>query len=117
MALTTVGDIIGEVRVLIMDTDAAGYRYDDASVYQALNEGMLEARRIRPDFFRGVWPTPQYSPTDVDVSINFPEQFRPALIDYVCGRVQLRDDESTQDQRAGVFISSFRVLLSGNPQG
>jgi hypothetical protein len=31
--------------------------------------------------------------------------------------VQLRDDESTQDQRAGVFISSFRVLLSGNPQG
>jgi len=113
MAFVTVGQLITQVRVLLQDTDALGYRYDEASIYQALNEGLLETIRTRPDFYRGQTTVPQYStPADVNTTLVYPDAYKPALVDYVCGRVQLRDDEATTDQRAGVFITSFRRLLS-----
>jgi len=111
MSLQTVGEVITQVRILVQDTDAAGYRYSEASIYQALNEGLLETKRMRPDFFRGLTSTPQYSTIDSASVIDYPDAYVPALVDYTCGRVQLRDDEATTDQRAGVFITSFRRLL------
>lgn len=110
MAFATVADVVSQVRVLVLDTDAAGFRYSNASIYQALNEGLLETQRMRPDFFRGA-PVPQYATSDQNDPINYPQEFIPALIDYTCGRVQLRDDEASTDQRSGVFITSFRRLL------
>lgn len=106
----TVGDVVTQVRVLLQDTDAAAYRFDNASIYQALNEGLLESQRIRPDFFRG-GTVPQYDVSNAASTINYPAEFKPALVDYTCGRVQLRDAEETTDQRAGVLITSFRRLL------
>lgn len=113
MAIVTVGDVIGEARTLIQDTESDNYRYSDDVMYQALNEGMLESKRLRPDFFRGVYPTPQYaSPADEMTDIDYPEEYRPALINYVCGRIQLQDDEATDDTRADIFLKSFAAKLT-----
>jgi hypothetical protein len=111
MAFGTVGEVVSQVRVLIQDTDADGYRYSTASVYDALNEGLLESKRLRPDFFYGT-AMPQYDAGDSSDTINYPDIYIPALINYVCGRVQLRDDEATMDERAGVLITSFRQTLT-----
>lgn len=111
MAFNTVNDVITEVRTLLQDTDSAGFRYSNSSIYQALNEGLLEAARLRPDFFRGI-PIPQYGSSGSGDPILFPPTFIPALINYVCGRIQLRDDEATNDQRASVFIMSFKQTLA-----
>ncbi len=112
MAFNTVGEVVTQVRVLLQDTEADNYRYSDAIVYQALNEGLLETNRIRPDFYRGLVGIPQYSASDSGTTIAYPDSYRPALVDYAAGRVQLQDDEATSDQRAGVFVTSFRHLLS-----
>ncbi len=112
MAFTTVGDIITQVRVLLQDMDADGYRYDEPSLYQALNEALLETQRTRPDFYRGMAAIPQYAPSDAAATLAYPDGYKPALVDYVCGRAQLRDAEESTDQRASVFITAFRRLLS-----
>jgi hypothetical protein len=74
---------------------------------------LLEAKRLRPDFFLGVYPTPQYaSPGDQNTDIDIPEEYRPAIIDWVCGRIQLQDDEATDDERASAFMESFTKKLT-----
>jgi hypothetical protein len=37
--------------------------------------------------------------------------YQTALVYYMCGIAQLRDDEETQDQRASAFIQMFRAQL------
>lgn len=112
MAINTVGDIVSESRILLQDTETGNYRWSDTMLYQALCEGMLETKRVRPDFFRGTYPTPQYSVVDINTVIDYPEEYRPALIDFVCGRIQLQDDEATDDTRAQVFLKTFATKLT-----
>lgn len=110
MAFTTVGDLITQAYVLLQDE--ARERYSEASVYQALNEGLLESARLRPDFFRGV-STPQYSPADLNAEVSYPEGYRPALVGYVASRVQLRDDEAGNEARVNGLYTSFVAKLTG----
>lgn len=109
MAYSTVDDIITQAYVLLQDEDRE--RYTPASVYQALNEGLLETKRLRPDFYRGV-AVPQYDVTDAADDVGYPEEYRPALVNYVAGRVQLRDDEENSDVRATVFLNTFTAKLT-----
>jgi hypothetical protein len=98
--------------VLLQDTEAGNYRWSDDMFYQALNAGLLETRKFRPEFYRGFVSTPQYDPTDVNTSIAYPEEYRPALIDYVCGGIQLQDYEATDDSRAAQFLAAFAKKLT-----
>jgi hypothetical protein len=50
MALDVVQDYTKEVRRILQDA-VAPYRYTDDNLVSALNMGLLEARRLRPDFF------------------------------------------------------------------
>ena len=50
MALDTVQDYIDRARVLLLD-EVEDYRYSTESLVDALNEGILEMRRLRPDLF------------------------------------------------------------------
>lgn len=111
MALVSVGDIINEARILLQDTETGNFRWTDEEVYGALNEGLLSTKRYRPDFFRGI-ATPQYATTDSNVTINYPDQFKPALIDFVCGRIQQQDDEATNTSVAETFLKSFISKLT-----
>lgn len=108
MALDTVQDYVDQARVLLQD-EVEPYRYTTASIVQALDMGLMEARRIRPDLFlsvfRGTFPSYAAGATTVPVAVDI--QYRMALLYYVCGLVQLRDDEATTDSRSALFLQKF----------
>jgi len=57
-ALETVGQYLSEARRLLQDEYAPSYRYPDRDLVEALNIGLLEARRLRPDLFLPLFDVP-----------------------------------------------------------
>lgn len=112
MAFNTVGDLITQARVLLQDVDSD--RYTDAVMVQALNEGLLETRRLRPDLFRGrMAQVPQYTTAQLAAHLTYEPMYIPALVNYVVGRVQLQDQEEFDDNRAALFMNAFTSRLVG----
>lgn len=117
MALRTVGEILAQVRVLLQDEDqSAPYRYSDASLVQALNSGLLDSRRLRPDLFHHrVFDVPQYTVADMGKGVDYEPMYVPALINHIVGLAQLRDAEETTDARAAALMNTFTSrLITGN---
>lgn len=111
MALNTVADYITEARRLLQDS-VAPYRYPDAHFIAALNIGMSEARRLRPDLFLGrANAVPDYTATNTPVA--FDVQYRSALAYYVAGRVVLADGETADETRAAAFMNRFVAQIGG----
>lgn len=105
MALDTMGDYIAEARRLMQD-EVQPYRYPDADIIEAMNLAIMEARRLRPDLFLGRFNTlPSVSAAGDAIDIE--PMYRPAFTYYIVGRTQLRDAESTQDQRAAGLMNKF----------
>lgn len=117
MALDTVSDYITEARVLLQDEDDGNYRYQDSELLTALNIAIMEARKIRADLFVPTRnPLPSFSVND-DTSVPIDPQYRSALLWFICGHAQLRDDEITQDARATVFMNRFYAGLASLGMG
>ena len=125
-ALDTVGKIIGYVRVLLQDT-IEPYRYPDVDLITALNAGFLDARRLRPDLFLySSTNVPFYSPVQelvgipenppvpsyLDAVIDIDQQYRMALVYFILGQAQFRDEEDVQDARAALFMAKFSQMLT-----
>jgi hypothetical protein len=110
-ALETVQDYITESRRLLQDRDAAAYRYSDVELVDALNICLMEARRLRPELFLPKFSIPMFAVTDLTVPVPMDMMYRNAMIYYIVGRMQLRDDEPTQDQRAAGLLQSFMAKL------
>lgn len=112
MALVTIEDYITEVRDLLQDTVDSPYRYDNAALIRALNNGLLEIRRIRPDlminyFDEGEIPQFETDDSELEEDVPLDQMYRSALVYYIAGRAQLRDEENTQDARAAMFLNKF----------
>lgn len=107
-ALDTVANYIARARVLLLDT-LAPYRYSDAELVENLNLGLLEMRRLRPDLMMSTFngDIPMYSSASPSTNVACDVQYRVALLYYVCGQAQLRDEEPTQDARASTFLNKF----------
>lgn len=110
MALDTVADYVREARVLIQDT-VEPYRYPNDNFLQALNIALLESRRIRPDLWIDT-SVPSFNTVDT-TEVDFDEQYRTAILFYMCGYVQLIDAEETQDARAASFLAKYTAILTG----
>jgi hypothetical protein len=111
-ALATVQDYVTAARMLLQDKSVP-YRYSDVDLLFALNTGLVEARKLRPDLFNlsgNCNEVDSYAVVDT-TAVTFDAQYRMALVYYICGIAQLRDDESTQDTRAGGFLGMFRSSL------
>lgn len=112
MAYNTVGDLLDQARILLQDIEAD--RYTNDMLLSALNEGLLETRRLRPDMYRdNLAHVPQYTLAQLTTPIAYEPMYRPALVNYVAGRVQLQDDEATNDARATIFLNTFISKLTG----
>jgi len=110
MALDTVSDYVTAARVLLQD-QISPYRYPDPDLVQALNMGVLEARRLRPDLFLTSFSSlPSFTTNDA-TAVNIDPQYRVSFVYYICGQAQLRDEEDTQDARATVFLNKFVAQL------
>lgn len=108
-ALNTVGHYITEARRLLQD-EIAPYRYPDADIVDALNIGLLEARRLRADLFLPTFQMPFFDASgviDTAATVTMDQMYRSALVYYIVGRMQLRDDEATVDQRAAGLLQKF----------
>lgn len=108
-ALETVGQYITESRRLLQD-QVAPFRYPDADIVDALNIGLLEARRLRADLFLPLFDLPWFNTggtIDTNLPVPMDPQYRSAFLYYVVGRMQLRDDENTTDQRASALLTKF----------
>ena len=110
MALETVAKMVSSARVLLQDI-IPGYRNSDADLLDALNTGLIEASRIRPDLFifseAGV---PQYSAVDATV-IAIDQQFLPALLHYVIGHIEMQDAEGNKVERVNMLMGRFTGKL------
>jgi hypothetical protein len=108
MALSTVQDYVDRARVLLQD-QVAPYRYQDAELVAALGLAILEIRRLRPDILKAFFRTslPDFSTSSMTAAVPIDPMYRMAVLYYVCGHAQLRDDENTQDSRASVFLNKF----------
>lgn len=106
--LSTVGDYIDESRRLLQD-EQTPYRYPDKDIVEALNIGLMEVRRLRADLFLPSFTVPAPSSTTIDTAatIALDMMYRSALVYYIVGRMQLRDDEQGSDQRAGALLQKF----------
>lgn len=103
--MQTVSDYIAACRILLQDTTPAP-RYSDDEFKLALDLAFDEAYRIRPDMFIDVaaqsivtQPTSYVPP--------IPRGYQTAFMYYMCGNVQLRDAEETEDNRATIFLNKF----------
>lgn len=113
MALDTVADYIARSRSLLQDS-VVSYRYSDDDIVEALNDGIMEARRIRPDLFLSTFRTtlPVYSSGSTGVTVVIDQQYRMAFVYYICGQMQLRDQEDVTDTRAIAFLNKFSGQLT-----
>jgi hypothetical protein len=108
--MSVVGDVLDQVRTLLQDVDNSSgqYRYSTDSIITALNQGMLDLFRIRPDLFlESKFKVPVFSVGALNALFGIEEQYVPPLVYYVVGLVQVRDDEQNQDQRAMAFLKTF----------
>ena len=110
--LSTVGDVIDQIRILLQDVDntsSAGYRYSTDSIMLSLNQGVTDLYRMRPDIFLALkFVIPTYNSAQLDALFGIEEQYVSPLVFYTVGLVQARDDEQTQDQRAASFLQTFK---------
>lgn len=114
--LDTVQKYVNRARTLLLDT-AAPYRYTTDDLVEALNMGILEARRIRPDLFRSFFRSedglPEFTSDAPGLAeeVEIDEQYRVSFVYYMVGQIQLRDEEDVQDARAAAFLNKFTSQL------
>jgi hypothetical protein len=110
----SVGEVIEQVRTLLQDTDnvAGQYRYSTDSLITNLNQCMMELFRLRPDLFLEVgFVLPVFNTANLDVQVGIEPQYMPAIVYYVVGLTQARDDEQNQDSRATGFLKVFQSAI------
>lgn len=108
MALEDVGDYVDSARVLLQDT-VTPYRYSDVELVAALNFGFAEVIRVRPDIcFKLLRTTlPDFVPASLSAVVEIDVRYRTALLYFVVGHAQLRDEEDVQGERAAALINAF----------
>jgi hypothetical protein len=99
----------------ILQDRYAPFRYSNGDLMLSINEGISEARRLRPDLFIDSLTTeiPFYTVTSFSENIPLPDEYFSAFVSYVAGRTNLRDDEFSADGRAAVLITTFAESLTG----
>ncbi len=111
MALDTVLDYVTMARRILQDT-VEPYRFPDVAYLEALNASFLEMRRLRADMFIDQFTEslPDFQAINTE-DVPLDVQYRMAAVYYMCGHVQLYDDESVQDSRATAFFQKFTSQL------
>lgn len=94
----------------MQDTVASSYRYSDDEYRSALQLAFYEAKRIRPDMFVRA-TVPDISSMGFTSDVPVPDGYQTAFLYYMCGHIQLQDQEDTQDSRASVMLNKFVAQL------
>jgi hypothetical protein len=104
--MTTLATLVSGARVILNDTDSV--RYTDAQLVGYANDAIKLVRRIRPDLFFGGYKT-ALSAYVLNDEHPFDSMYDPALVDYIVGKAETRDDDYAETGRATLFLQSFRA--------
>lgn len=114
-----VSDVLARVRQVLQDQDQNNYRYPTSDLIGYLNDAVSEASRLRPDLFIGTYTKTRVLVSDsplVDystIALPLPDTLFVAVVSYVAGFTEVRDDEFSDSGRAMTFIGSFTQKLMG----
>lgn len=105
-------DIVDRARIPLNDADAidANRRNPDAELLKHAKGGLQIWRSKRPDLFFGAIASFTAEALQLGDPFPLPEQFAPALQDWVTARTQTKDDESVV---AGSAVSFFTLAEGG----
>lgn len=122
----TVAAYIQVARLSLQDM-ITPYRYPDTTLLTALNIGLGEMGRIRPDMFLDLkyqhplrkgdtddGVPPVYTPADITLGtlVPVPGKYDAVLDWFVGGWCQFLDVTDTQDARAQGFMAKFQAHLT-----
>lgn len=125
MVAKTYQDVITEARVLLQDTDSAGYRYSNTNLIAILNRGIQAVARVRPDACYDLYSdnsleVPELVESDPSSGqviftdpFGFEMQFFNPLVSYLIGIAELVDDEYAEDGRAMMLLQAFKAEVLG----
>lgn len=108
----SVEQILSGARYILQD-EVLPYRNSVNDLLSALNGGLYELKRIRPDAWLANFgigqELPQYTDTPLDLAMVIPinPMFYQSLIYFVAGYAELKDDEYTVDSRASLLLKAF----------
>jgi hypothetical protein len=103
----TVAQAVAAARIILNDTDAAGYRYTDSELTDRVTDALNAIRNRRPDLFIGSWGS--LTTASGDMPLN--EQFFTPVVNYVVGMSELKDDEHVLSGRAKVMVDLMGGFL------
>jgi hypothetical protein len=110
MALDTVTDYVAQARALLQDKTHP-VRYSDHDLIDALNLGLMEARKLRPDLYLGASPglltTPDIGGSAGDPMSTIDVQYRVPLLYFMVGHALERDEEDGSERRAMSYKQRF----------
>lgn len=116
MASYTINSLCGEARALLQDViptgSVNGTRYSNQDLLDAFNDAVQQIRVKRPDAFLGMGlrtAVPIFTTTDLTAGTPFPidNGFYPAVLYYVVGRCELREDTFSDNGRAISLMNKF----------
>ena len=121
----TYENLISECREYLQDEDTP-YRFSDTKLLNALNRGLLELGRIRPDAFTSFYDAnslnipiivdddaataPEY---DWATAFQLDMMYYTPLLTYIVGVIELIDDEFTLEGRAVLLLQQFQATVTG----
>jgi hypothetical protein len=124
-AVKTINDLVEEVRDTINDSEEP-FRFSNERVLRHVNTALREVYRVRPDAWIGYQSTgvltseeiPTYVEADLEADPleDFPiddRLFFNACMYFVAGRLELADDEFTEDSRARTLLQAFVATIGG----
>ena len=119
----TVTDYINVARLNLQDA-VSPYRYPDSTLLLALNIGLGEMSRVRPDMFLDLKYQRPLRKGDIDEGmpqaytvvdnalVPVPSKYMSSLDWFINGWAQFLDVTDTQDQRAQGFLQKFQMHLT-----
>jgi hypothetical protein len=112
-----VATLVRQAREVLQDVDPP-YRYGDTALIDAANLAVQEAWRHRPDLFYGRVSLETGQPaalTALDTTqVPLPNFMDVALLSFVAGYAELRDDQFTVDGRAMALLKNWNAALVGD---
>lgn len=105
----TVQDVITKARIPLNDT--AGDRYLDIEMTGYVLDALHQARSVRPDLFVAAFTATVPDELELTDPFPLPDQFFRAVVDFVSGSAELRDDEFAVDGRAMTLLQALNSKL------